>query len=81
MCFYIVQPKLVQVIDGGAQANGVRNIGGAGFELVRQPVVNGFVEGNGRDHVTAALIWWHGFQQGGFAIKNTNPRGPIHLMA
>ena len=57
----VVHPDLVQVVERRAETDAARDIRRAGFELVRQIVVRGLLEGDRADHVAAALIGRHGF--------------------
>ena len=57
------------------------NVGRAGFELERQVVVRGFLEGDGADHVAAALVGRHGLKQRSLAVEHADAGGPVDLVA
>src|SRR5579864_3184468 len=77
---YVVHPEAIHILDGCAQADGTRDMGCAGFKLVRQLVVDRLLEGHGTDHVAAALVRRHGIQQSGFAIQHADSGWTIDLV-
>ena len=54
--------------------------GRAGLELVGQVVVGGLLEGDRADHVAAALIRRHRFQQRGLAVEHADAGRAEHLV-
>jgi len=72
----------LDVLDGRGQPDDPRNVGRAGFELVGQRVVDRFFsKGHGADHVAAALVRGHGFQQLGLPVRaHQLPVGPKKLV-
>ena len=77
---YVVHPEAIHILDGCAQADGARHMGRAGFKFVGQIVVDRLLEGHGTDHVAAALVRRHGFQQSGLAIENADAGRTVHLV-
>ena len=53
----------------------------AGLELVRQFTVGNFVNGNGLNHLPAALVWRHGVEHLRFGVKHTDAGRAIRLVA
>src|ERR1051326_2342337 len=58
---YAIDSNLRNVIQRRTQSNGSGDMRRARLELVRQFVINGFLEGDGTDHVAASLIGRHSF--------------------
>src|SRR5207253_3914742 len=81
MLLNLLQSQAAQVFKRRAQADGVGDIRRASLKLIRQPVINRLVESNGGNHVSAALVRWHGLQQFGLAVKNANSGRTINLVA
>ena len=52
----------------------------AGLELVRHVVVVGLLEGHRRDHVAAALVGRHGFEQGEPAVEHADAGRAVQLV-
>ena len=77
----VLVSERLDVIQRGAQTDGVGNRGGSGFELVRNVVVRRLLESDGADHVSAALIRRHGFKQAGLAVERTDTRRPEDFVA
>src|SRR4030095_10672364 len=73
--------ETLQIIDCRAQSDPTRNMGRTRLKLIRQDVVVGFFEGYQADHITAALIGRHLFQELTTPVQHTHAGGPKHLMA
>src|SRR6185312_415990 len=56
-------------------------VGRSRFEFVGQRVVLCLLESDGANHVAAALIGWHSFEQLVFPVQHTDSHWPIHLVA
>ena len=75
------QAELLEVVDGGAQADGAGDVRRAGLELVRQRVVGRLLERDRADHVAAALVRRHRLQERGLAVQDADAGRPVKLVA
>jgi len=71
----------IDEIEGRTQPHGPSNIGGAGFQPGGQRSVGRFGESHRLDHVTATSVRGQIFQQGSFAVDDTDTGGAIDLVA
>src|SRR5713101_3773806 len=78
---YCVQPDLTQIVDRHTEPDDACDVGGSGFEFVRQRVVVGLLEGDCAYHVAAALVWRHGLKQVDLPVQNTDTGGAKQLVA
>ncbi len=78
---YLVHPKAAQILDRHVQANDPGYIRSPRLELVWQLVVDRLLKRHGADHVSAALVRRHRFQQVSLAVENSCPGWPVHLVA
>ena len=70
-----------QPVQRRPQADHARDVRRAGLEFVGQIGVFGFLEGHQPDHVAAALVRWHGFEQRLLAVQHADPARPVNLVA
>ncbi len=68
----LVEPDVVDIVERCAQPDAARDIGRAGFELIRQLVVSGLFEGDRENHVAAALVGGHGIQQFRLSVEDSD---------
>src|SRR6185369_14312682 len=68
------------VVDGSAESDHARDVGRARLELVGQLVVGRLLEGDGQDHVPAALPGRHGLEQGLAAVEHADTGRAVDLV-
>src|SRR5690242_18378201 len=72
MCGDCTHADSRQIINGCAKSDGASNRRSTGFKLVRDRIVNRFLECYRQDHVAATLEWLHAFQQFRLAVENAD---------
>ncbi len=75
-----IHAQPAQIIDGCTQPDRFRDGRGARFKLVREIVPVAFFERDALDHVSAAHVRRHGFQQRALAVQDTDPGRSGHLV-
>ena len=75
-----IQADLVEVVDGGAEADGGDDRRSAGLEFCREVGRFEAVERDAADHASAAQEGRHRFQQFAPPVENANAGGPHHFM-
>src|SRR5262249_39638098 len=70
-----------QILNCCPESDHAGNVRCACLELIWNSVVQGFFERDGADHVPAALVWRHRFEQSPLSIHNAESRGAINLVA
>ena len=76
----IFHSNVVQIFDCCPQADSARHVRCTRLEFVRNLVVDRLLEGDRTDHVPAALIWRHGFQQGSLSVQDTDSGRSVCLV-
>ena len=69
------------IVDRGGEADGAGDIRSAGFEFVGKAGVLCFLEGDGFDHVAAALPGGHLFEQFAPSHRGADAGGAVELVA
>src|SRR5579862_4098154 len=77
---YLLATEIVQVIHGGVQSYGARNVRGAGFEPVRRMFPGALLETHVEDHFAATLKRWHRFKDFLPSVQNSNAGRPAHFV-
>src|SRR4029453_19223620 len=70
----------LQVLEGGAEADGARDVRRARLELVGQVVVDGLLEADRPDHVAAALEGRHRPQGRGLTVEDADAGRSVGLV-
>ena len=76
----LVDADAVDIVHRRAHGDDAFDVGRARFELVGQVVVGRFLEGDGKDHVAAALPGGHGFQVLRLGVEHAHAGRAIHLV-
>src|SRR5205085_7907408 len=75
-----IEADPVQVVDGGAEPDGLRNRRRAGLELVRQLVPRRALDGDGADHSAPELEGLHPLEQLAPPPEDADPGRPAQLV-
>ncbi len=71
----------VEVIKRGVQADGVGDVGRAGFEALGGGFPCGAFVGDGDDHAAAGFVGGHGVEEGAPAVEHADAGGAGHLVS
>ena len=75
-----VETDALNIVDGHGKSVGGDEVGGTGLEFQRGLLEGGFLETDGVNHLTAALIGGHAVEPFLTSIKYADAGGTVHLV-
>ena len=71
----------IEIIERGVQADGVGDVGRAGFKALGRGLPRRAFVGHGDDHAAAGFVGGHGVEEGAFAVEHADTGGAGHLVS
>ncbi len=76
-----VHSDAVDVVNCSAQADAPGDVGSPRLKFVGQVIVQGLLKSDGLDHVAAALVRRHRFEQLSLSVEDSDPGGSVELVS